>query len=468
MGDIPLHKTIHFIGIGGAGMSAIAKVAIEKGYKVSGSDLKESIHTIRLKDLGAEIHVGHKPANLRKADIIVISTAIPEDNPELQFAKQERIPMIRRADMLDLLMADASKRIGVAGTHGKTTTSSMITQALAACGKVPTFVIGAELKDFGSNGALGNSDYFVAEADESDGSFLCLHPNIGVITNVEADHLDYYKEFQHIQDHFRRYIQAISDINGYVVLNLDDPILKELGTQTQAKAIYYSLKTPSAVMARDIVQTNQGTRYTLVLEGTPVGEVQLQVHGLHNVMNSLAVIALGVEEKLPLEKLKKGLASFSGTKRRFQLIGQAQDILVYDDYAHHPTEIDVTLKGAKAGFKQRIICIFQPHRYTRTRDLMDSFSDAFSAADEVFITDIYSANEKKIEGVSSDIIVNDLLKKGVSAHFIPKKSNVAQDILPYLKPHDLVITMGAGDIYTVAKELVAQLKTSAPVGEAHS
>lgn len=465
MGDIPLHKRLHFIGIGGAGMSAIAKVALERGYKVSGSDLKESIYTIRLKDLGAEIYIGHKPANLRKADVIVLSSAIPDENPEFQFAKQERIPMIRRAEMLAILMADSPCSIGVAGTHGKTTTSSMMTQVLALCDKKPTFVIGAELKNFGSNGALGHLEYFVAEADESDGSFLCLHPKIGIITNVEADHLDYYESFEDIQTHFKRYIDDIIQRGGYVALNQDDPILKSLGDAYPTGVHYYGIQTSAPVMAQEIQQTSQGTRFSLVIEGNPQGEVQLQVHGHHNVMNALGVLTVAWQSKLPLEKVKKGLSDFSGTKRRFQFIGQAKQIKVYDDYAHHPTEINVTLKGAKAGFNQRLICIFQPHRYTRTRDLMHQFSDSFDAADAVFITDIYAANEKKIEGVTSKKIVEDLKKKGISAHYIPKKGDIVQDILPHLKPQDLVITMGAGDINSVAKELFAQLKKQE--GEGH-
>ncbi len=458
MNDLSLHKTLHFIGIGGAGMSPIAHVALQKGYKVSGSDLKESIHTIRLKDLGAEIFFGQKSANLRKADVVIVSSAISEDNPELMYAKQEKIPLLKRAEMLDLLMAHDSKKICVAGTHGKTTTSSMITKMIDACGKTPTFIIGAELKDFGRSATLGSGDYFVAEADESDGSFLSLHPNIGVITNIEADHLDYYKEFHNIQDHFQRFMEGVISRNGYLVLNHDDPTLKMLG-ESFAQTHYFSIETAASVMAKNIIQEPEGTRFTLFIDGADHGDVYLQVYGKHNVYNALAAITVGIAEKLPLDCIKKGLFGFSGTKRRFQLIGKVQDIQIYDDYAHHPTEIKVTLEGAKLSLKQRLICIFQPHRYTRTRDLLETFPDAFGHADEIFITEVYSANEKKISHISGKNIVDKMIEKhAASAHFIPKKSDIASAVLKILKPGDVVVTMGAGDIHTVAKELLSQLK----------
>ena len=462
--EISKHKTLHFIGIGGAGMSAIATVALEMGYSVTGSDLKESISTIRLKDLGAKIFFGNKPANLREADVVIVSTAIPDDNPEYAHAKQEKMVILRRAEMLDVLMRHFQRRISVAGTHGKTTTSSMVAKALMDNGKKPTYLVGADLRDLGGNAGLGTSDYFVAESDESDGSFLYLHPNVGIITNIETDHLDYYKDFDNIKFHFQKFMQGIRDRQGYLIINRDDPVLVELAKPFEEHVIYYGIHTKAEVMATKIVHTPEGSNFTLKINGRDKGEVYLQVYGQHNVSNCLSVIALGIKENISLEGIKKSLFGFSGAKRRFQWIGQENGIDVYDDYGHHPTEIYTTLDGAKRSFpERRVICIFQPHRYTRTRDLLESFPDAFQAADMTIITEVYSANEEKIAKISGRLIVDKVKAKfAAEARFIAKKSDIPKTLVPLLRPGDLVITMGAGDIHTVAKELVAQLKTAVP------
>jgi len=458
--EISTHKTLHFIGIGGAGMSAIAKVAIESGYKVSGSDLKESITTIRLKEMGAKIFIGQKYANLKQADIVIVSTAIGQDNPEYKYAIDEKLPILRRAEMLDELMKRFEKRISIAGTHGKTTTSTMVAKALVDSQKKPTYLIGADSRDLGGNAALGTGDYFVAESDESDGSFLALHPNIGVVTNIEADHLDYYKDLENIKKHFDEFMAGVISRDGYLIINGDDPIVTEIAAKYQERCITFGLEKPCDVMATKIAFSEEGARFNVKIKGKDKGEVYLQVFGNHNIANALVVFALALKEALPLDLVKKSLFEFSGAKRRFQWIGSENNINVYDDYGHHPTEIFTTLEGMRKSFPdRRIICIFQPHRYTRTRDLLESFPDAFQFADITFITEVYSANEEKIPKISGRLIVKRIKEKFDSdVRFVSKKSDVPKLLLPALRPGDMVITMGAGDIHTVAKELSAQLK----------
>ncbi|MSR88275.1 MAG: UDP-N-acetylmuramate--L-alanine ligase [Candidatus Margulisbacteria bacterium] len=459
--EISRHKTLHFIGIGGSGMSAIARVLVEMGYKVSGSDLKENSNTIRLRDMGAKIFLRQDSRNLREADVVVVSTAIPEDNAEYAYAKQEKLTILRRAEMLNFLMVQFKQRIAVAGTHGKTTTTSMIARLLVSLQQHPTYVIGGELTDYGSNASFGDSPYFVAEADESDGSFLMLHPTIAVLTNIEAEHMEHYKSFDKLKEAFRQFMQGVLDRNGYLILNKDDVVLSELSVNfPEDKVSYYSLDTSSDLMAKDIVHTPQGVRYTVVLEGKVQGEVLLQVFGRHNVYNSLAVIALGLREGFFLEEIKTGLNIFCGAKRRFQFIGEHADIQIYDDYGHHPTEIMATLAAAKSSLGRRVVCVFQPHRYSRTRDLLEEFPVSFLDADLVVITEIYSANEKKINELSGKLIIDKMqASEQKKAFFVPRKSDVVPELLPKLLPGDVVFTMGAGDIYTVGKELLMQLKT---------
>jgi UDP-N-acetylmuramate--alanine ligase len=471
--SIPKHKTIHFIGIGGAGMSAIAYVALQKGYAVSGSDLKESITTIRLKDMGATVFIGQKASHLRKADVVVVSTAIPADNVEFSHAVQEKLPILKRAQMLDILMNDSPKRLSVAGTHGKTTTSSMAAKLLTDAGKHPTFLVGADIKTMGVNAALGSGEYFVAESDESDGSFLELKPNIAIITNVEADHLDFFKDFSTVKQYFKAFMEGVIQRQGFLILNKDDSILRELGAGCEPHIVWYGCSSNCSVSASHIKATEEGIRFELIVDGKSAGDVNLQVYGHHNVSNALSVIAFGLKEGIALDTIKKSLWGFLGTKRRFQKIGEENGICVYDDYGHHPTEIQTTLEGAKKSFpNKRVICIFQPHRYTRTRDLIDSFPDAFHAADLTVITEVYAANEKKIDHISGKLIAEKVKERHKEdVRFISKKSDIPKTLLPLLQPGDFIITMGAGDIHTVAKEIIAQLKEKSPLSKsdyAHS
>ncbi len=458
--SIAKNKIIHFIGIGGVGMSAIAQVLLEKGYKVSGSDVKESLYTIRLKGLGAGIFYTQEAANLRKASAVVVSSAITPDNPEYAEALRTGLPIIKRAQMLNFIMMQYPQAIAVAGTHGKTTTASMITKLLHYKDIKPSFLIGADVLDFGSNAGLGNSSVVVAEADESDGSFLELNPTIGVITNIEAEHMAYFKTIENLEDHFKRFIDKIVARNGYVVACFDDPVVRKLaGHLDEAHLISYGITEPAMLTGQNIQFKKEKTEFEVLSQGQLVGAIQLQRSGYHSVRNALASIAIGLREKIPFATIRQTLGEFMGAKRRFQLIGESRQIRIYDDYAHHPTEIKSTLEGAKLAFPERLICIFQPHRYSRTQELLKEFWTAFDLADITVITDIYSAFEAPIPGISAEKVVEGIqAQKTTQVMHIPNKSKIIETILPILNPNDVVIAMGAGDIHSVAKALYVELK----------
>lgn len=464
---IPKSKRVHFIGIGGAGMSAIARVFLEMGYKVSGSDLRESLTTIRLKDYGGQVYIRHEVKNMRLVDVVIISTAIPADNVELMFAKEQNLPIVKRAEALDFLMKQFDRKVAVTGTHGKTTTSSMVTMVLESMAKRPTFVIGGELQNFGGNSRYAGNDYFVAESDESDGSFLAIHPNLGVVTNIEEEHMDYYGNRDNLLGHFRQFMDGVIQRSGHLFLNGDDANICQVSESLAPEAItYFGIEKEAPISAKNLVFSENGTQFDLWIDGVDKGLISLSVHGRHNTYNALAAIALGLYEGGDLEQIKHGLSQFSGTKRRFQRIGVKKGIMVYDDYAHHPTEVRLTLEAAKKSLGQRIISIFQPHRYTRTADLLDDFIKAFEYADMVVITEIYSANEAALEGVTARLIEKGMINNGrENVFFVPKKSNIPSFIIPKLKENDVVITMGAGDIYTVAKEIVNRLDILAKQSE---
>ncbi len=454
---------IHFVGIGGSGMSAIARICLAQGYRVSGSDIKESVNTIRLKDLGAKIFYKHTASNVRAVDLVVVSGAIDADNDEITGAQQNGIPVWRRAEMLAELMAGFTHKISVAGTHGKTSTTSMVTAILDAAQEHPTYLIGADMNDFGGNAALGSGPYFVAESDESDGSFLDLVPNVGIITNIEAEHMNYFGDLDNLLDHFQRFAEGIFERDGYVVVNMDDGYLSQMARQwDSSKWVGFGLRNPAELGAENIQFHKTGVSFDLLVNGEVKQNIKLKVYGQHNVYNALAAAGVGLREGLDLKTIAEGLEKFSGTRRRFQLIGQVQDITVMDDYGHHPTEIKATLSGARNSMNCRIVCVFQPHRYTRTQYFMDDFAGAFESADVVVITPIYAANEPAIPGVTSEKL-GKLVQAQHSGKVIScrQKSQVYTHLLAEIKPGDLVITMGAGDIHTVAKELVARLKIEA-------
>lgn len=452
-------KNIHFVGIGGVGMSGIAKVLLEMGCHVSGSDLKESEMTKRLKSLGAVIYQGHDGKNLNGADVVVVSSAIPKTNPEVIAAQERHIPVWQRAEMLAKLMG-MKKGIAVAGAHGKTTTSSMIAAILEKSQFNPTIIIGGIVNDIGVNAKLGTGDYLVAEADESDGSMLKLDPKVVVITNIEDDHLDYYGSMENIMVAFQKFINKIPE-DGFVLLCNDNTNIQKIKKDLKGKVLTYGL-ADADYTAKEIKMENLSSAFQVWEKDQLLGEVTLRVPGLHNVYNALAAMAVCLEEGLSFEQIKTVLAGFSGVQRRFQIMGRVKDTLVVDDYAHHPTEIKATLQAARAGWKGRIITVFQPHRYSRTKLLEEEFARAFSQADVLILNEIYSAGEEPIPGVSADklrLAIEDFEHKKVQ--LLATKEEIVDYLLPRIQDGDLVITVGAGDIWLVAKKLAEELKKTA-------
>lgn len=448
---------VHFIGIGGYGMSAIARVLLEMGYRVSGSDVASQELTEKLAAKGAKVFIGHEAEHVQGADMVVYSTALSKDNVEMQAAEQLNIPILHRAEMLARIM-DVRKGIAVAGAHGKTTTSSMIALVMESCGADPTYIIGGEIMNVGSNARAGKGEYVVAEADESDGSFLNYHPEIAIVTNIEADHLENYNgDFNNLKKAYATFLSQIKP-GGKAVICYDDPYIKELLPGVEAETISYGMTPEADYYATNIQLGDRLSTFDVYKGAQKLGSIKLSVPGRHNVYNALSCIITCLEAGLPFDRVAESIVSFRGAKRRFQVIGEIQDILVIDDYAHHPTEIEATIEAAKSTGK-RIIAVFQPQRYTRTYFLLEQFSRAFGGADEVIITSIYSpAGEKQIEGVTSERLV-ELIRKNSNPNvrFIPSKEEVASDLFSRVQSGDLVITMGAGDIWKAAESLVHEL-----------
>lgn len=449
----------HFLGIGGAGMSALAAYLLDKGCTVSGTDIKSTSVTDFLKQKGATVFIGHKVSNLDGAQVLVVSSAISNDNPEVIVAKRMGMFILKRAEMLSYLMDYCDHRIAVAGTHGKTTTTAFITHLFREAGLLPHVIVGSLMRNGGRNYEVGHSPYFVAEADESDGSFLALHPNCAVVTNLEEDHMNYFKTREVLVESFRKFIQRVVERKGVAVLNGDDPILRVLALDFDSQHICLTgFAEGLAVRAENVVMSANGSTFTIVTKDGARLDVSLPLLGLHNVYNALSAFAVARYYDLPVEALKKGMATFQGTARRLDIVGEVKGITVYDDYGHHPTEIQVTLSGLKQGLKRRMVCVFQPHRYTRTQDLFREFSSSFSDADSVILTDIYSANETPIDGISSESLVQLISENGhPNAKYMPKEDVVAY-LSQKLSAGDVVITMGAGDINTVGQDLVSALK----------
>lgn len=452
------YKNIHFIGIGGEGMCPIAKVMLKKSFRISGSDMKENINTIRLKDMGATVYYKHNKDNIRTKDVVITSTAIPEENIELQAAINNGIPVLRRAEALSWLMDSEQTKIAVAGTHGKTTTSSMIAQIFKTCKANPTFVIGGEISGMNTNCALGNGEFFIAEADESDGSLLMLNPNNILITNIEAEHLDYYRDIEHIKETFYEFIKKLPK-DGKLFLNLDNEINKELMQKADCNIHTYGFDNYADIRAENISQNQNITTFDVIYKHKKFTQIELQVPGAHNVSNALGAMLVALEHNLPIEPIKEALFSFTGSKKRFQLIGEENGIIIYDDYAHHPTEIKATLNAAKEGWpEKRKIVVFQPHRFSRTKHLLDEFATCFKDADIVIVTNIYKASETPLPGISGEVIANNIKDKEV--YYINKKDEIPQFLMNILKTDDMVLTMGAGDIHKISKETIARLKHS--------
>lgn len=450
------YRHIHFIGIGGIGMSGIAQIVLRKGIKVSGSDIKESKITAKLMELGAQVFIGHSCENLRGADVVVYSSAITEENPEFREAKRLNIPLVRRAEILAQLMADKTV-IAVTGSHGKTTTTSLVVTLLIEAGFSPTAAIGGILKGLETNAYIGDGKFFVAEADESDGSFLCYSPKYSIITNIDREHLDYYKSFENEVDAFKCFI-GNTQSNGCVFCCGDDINLRRILKGYKNKYMFFGMGEDSEIYPANIVMKGFGSEFDCYYKGKFLDRFSLLLTGTHNISNSLGVIALGLELGLPLHMIKKALFNCHGSARRMEVKFKSKNFTLIDDYAHHPTEIRATLKAARNIGNNRIIAVFQPHRYTRTKLLLEDFADCFDMADGVIVTDIYAASESPIEGVSAHVVCEKIKScfPEKSPLYVPKTDIIAH-IIRSIKPGDLIITLGAGDITRICDGLAKEL-----------
>jgi UDP-N-acetylmuramate--alanine ligase len=440
---------IHFVGIGGIGMSGIAEVLVNLGYQVSGSDQKESAITQRLASLGVVVHIGHDAKCIENAQVVVISSAVKGNNPEVVAARAAQVPVIPRGEMLAELMR-MKYGIAIAGSHGKTTTTSMVAQVLSQGGIDPTIVIGGKLGAIGSNAKLGKGPFLVAEADESDGSFLLLSPTIGVITNVDREHLDHYHNLAEIMDAFATFGNKVP-FYGSLFVCMDDPNVAALRPRLKRQVRTYGTNPQVDIRAQDIRMEGWRSHFKVRAFGSDLGEFSLGIPGHHMVLNALATIGVAMELGVEHEVIRASLANFTGADRRFQKRGERHGVLVVDDYGHHPTEIAATLKAARQGFpERRIVVAFQPHRYTRTQALLEEFAQAFFDADQVLVTDIYAASEPPIPGVTGRSLVDAILAHGQrDAAYVPRVEDLPQALDAATGPGDLILTLGAGSITTV-------------------
>jgi UDP-N-acetylmuramate--alanine ligase len=450
---------VHFVGIGGAGMSGIARILLARGVAVSGSDRRESPTLLALRALGARVAVGHDPAHLGDADTVVVSTAIRADNPELVAARERDLRVLPRAVALASVMA-GRRSVAVAGTHGKTSTTSMLTVAVQACGADPSFAVGGDLNESGSNAHAGTGDVFVAEADESDRSFLLLDPFAAIVTNVEADHLDNYGDLAAVEEAFDRFMGTV-DPRGFVVVCADDPGAARLrGVPTPGRLRTYGTADDADLRIADLDVAPDGTSYTAMLDGQELGRVRIQVPGEHMARNSAAALLAGLELGMPVARLVDGLARFGGVHRRFELKGVVGGVRVYDDYAHHPTEVTAQLHAARAvAGGGRLVVAFQPHLYSRTREFAAGFGQALGLADEVVVMDVYGAREDPVPGVTGAMVAEAVPLPQDRVHFEPSWSAAAPALADRARPGDLVVTMGAGDVSMVGPEVLEVLRT---------
>ncbi len=454
---------IHFVGIGGIGMSGIAEVLANLGFRVSGSDLKKSEVTARLEALAVEVTEGHAAENVGDAHVVVRSTAVRDDNPEIIEARRRSIPVIPRAEMLAELMRMKPYTVAVAGSHGKTTTTSMVATVLGIAGLDPTFVVGGIVRSYRSNARLGKSELMVVEADESDRSFLMLTPMIAVVTNIDREHMDYYHDMEDVRRCFADFVNKVP-FYGAAVLCLDDPHVQAVIPKVARSRITYGLSAQADISAHEIQFDHSfGSSFT-VLKGVDVlGKVTLHVPGKHNVYNSLAAIAVGLELDVPFDTIAHALSEFSGADRRFQFKGEEKGITVVDDYGHHPTEIKATLSAARTSApNRRIVVLFQPHRYSRTNDLMDEFASAFNNADVLFVTDIYAASENPIEGINAEVLTGRIKSYGhKNAEYVGALEGCPEILLQHVREGDLVITLGAGSVHRAGDQLLSLLHEDA-------
>ncbi|MBP7654244.1 UDP-N-acetylmuramate--L-alanine ligase [Candidatus Dependentiae bacterium] len=452
-------RNFHFIGIGGVGMCGIAEVLLNLGFKVTGSDIKSSDYTKRLEKQGAKIFTGHKAENISGADVIIWSSAVSQSNPELLSAKEKKIPVIRRAEMLAELMR-LKIGVAIAGTHGKTTTTSIVSLILANAGFDPTIVIGGKLNNIGSGAKLGKGNYLVAEADESDGSFLKLFPQYSIVTNIDSDHLDHYGTLDILKNTFLTFIEKLP-FYGLCAVCIDDMNIRDILPKISVRHTTYGLSKDAEFSIKNYKSDGLSSKFDVVFKNKNIGNIKLVVPGMHNVLNSLAAIAVTLELGIDFKIIADTLAEFRGVQRRFQIKSDANDMLIVDDYGHHPTEIAATLSAARSNWKRRIIAVFQPHRYTRTQLLAEEFGKSFKDADIIIVTDIYAASEEPIPGVSSELIINSIKKNGNNTVIYKKTFDEIIDFtFSILKPGDIVLTLGAGNIWAVSEKLSKKIMSS--------
>ncbi|HDJ22784.1 MAG TPA: UDP-N-acetylmuramate--L-alanine ligase [Candidatus Aminicenantes bacterium] len=449
-------KHLHLVGIGGTGMNGIAEVLLNLGYKVTGSDLQENAATKRLSQLGATISIGHHPQNVHGADVVVISSAIKPDNTEVEEAKRLKIPVIPRAEMLAELMR-LKLGIAIAGSHGKTTTTSMIAQVLEEAGLDPTIIVGGRLNTLGAHAKLGQGDFIVAEADESDRSFLYLSPFIAVLTNLDEEHLDQYKNIDEIK---KTFVSFANKVPFYcpVILCLDDANLQSLIPYLERRVITYGLTAQADLYAQNPSFNEFSSSSSIFWKGQKLGTLHLQIPGLHSIYNALASIAVGLDLEIPSQTIFRGLEKFKGVGRRFELKAQINKISLFEDYAHHPTEIKVTLDAAKSGWGRRVLAVFQPHRYTRLAHLMDQFATCFNQADTLIITEIYPAGEKPIPGISGQRLFQAIQNYGhKDVYFEPDMTKIPALAKKLSQEDDMIFILGAGNIYRIIPEIIKVL-----------
>ncbi len=453
-------KRIHFIGIGGIGMSGIAEVLCNLGFSVTGSDVKRSKNTDRLETLfQVRIAEGHRAENIGSAQVVVYSSAVKEDNPEVVEAKERGIPVIPRAEMLAELMTLKPYAVAVSGTHGKTSTTSMIATILGHAGVDPTTIVGGVVETIGSNARVGQSDWFVTEADESDRSFLMLYPTIAVVTNIDKEHMESYRDMQDVIQCFTDFVNKVP-FYGSAVICLDDPNVQLIVPNIRRRRVTYGLSAQADISASDIrFNETFGSVFTVSKGDRKLGEISLPVPGKHNVYNALAATAVAMELDIPFETISEAFKNFKNANRRFQFKGEAAGIMVVDDYGHHPTEVVATLSAAKnSSGGKRTVVVFQPHRYTRTRDLMDEFVRAFNNADVLYVLDIYAASEQPIDGITAEVLTENIKRFGhKNANYIGAIETAADKVVGTLQPGDLVITLGAGSITGLSDEILAKL-----------
>ncbi len=450
-------QRIHFIGIGGIGMSGIAEVLLNLEYRVSGTDLQKTEITERLVRLGGKIEYGHKAAHVEGANVVVISSAVKRDNPEVLAARAKKIPVIPRAEMLAELMR-MKYGVVVAGTHGKTTTTSLIGTVLAEAEMDPTIVVGGKVWGLGTNAKLGQGEFLVAEADESDGSFLTLSPTIAVVTNIDPEHLDHYGSMERLTEAFLNFLNKVP-FYGADIICLDHPVLQAMIPQLQKRFITYGFSKQADFQAKDIRFDKGTSSFTVIGPSDHLGHLTVRLPGHHNVYNCLATIAVGCELEIEISTILDALAEFGGIQRRFEVKGEWNGVLVVDDYGHHPEEIKATLSAARLGWDRRIVVAFQPHRFSRTKDLFQHFLGAFNQADHLVVTSIYPAGENPIPGIDAKNLAEEIAMHGhKSVTFIKDQRRIAGHLKKELRPGDLFITLGAGDIWKVGEKVIEGLK----------